>query len=127
MDRKLIEQIAKGEADDLMMNQFDELNFSHFSKEPSMDFTKKVMSSLPRRASKTLSYQTWGIIVGFILAGVLWSIEGFTLPDLTYAFDYFGFNKSFEMTGMLKGFMMINALLVLLLIDRALQRRRLFS
>lgn len=106
------------------MELFDEMAFSELSKEPSMDFTAKVMQGLAIRPSRKNGYQFWGILAGLAVVFVLWGLEGFRVPSLTLAFDYFGLDKSFEVTGMLKGFMMVNALLVLLLIDRAVQRRK---
>ncbi len=123
MDRKLIEQIARGDHEE-GIEQFDNMAFSGLPKEPSLDFTAKIMKNLPARPSKQIGYQFWGLMAGLVVVLVLWGMDGFYVPDFNVAFEYFGFNKSFEMTGMLKGFMMINALLVILLIDRAVQRRR---
>lgn len=127
MDKKLLEQIAKGEGNSEELDMFDKMAFSGVQKEPSEEFTSKVMQALPPRPTRRRNYQVWAIILGFLVAITVWGMEGFYMPQINFSMDYFGFDKSIEMNGMLQGFMMINAILVLLLIDRAVQRRKRFS
>lgn len=122
MEKELLKNIASDQASDRELEKFDRVNSEAWSS-PSSTFTDRVMNVLPKPSR--LGWHFWGISLGVVLVLVLWGVGGFVTPNV--ALSYEGFNLGqfdLELTEMTKGFMVANALLLLLFIDRVVQRKR---
>jgi xanthine/uracil permease len=127
MDKKKLRELADGSTDDRAIEKFDQVISNEVIKPPKLNFTADVMGAIQRRAATRMGFfQVWSIILGVVVATVLWAIEGFAVPDIKLAVNLPQVSQvqSVDVTNMTMVFMMVNALLVLLLIDRWFQHKK---
>jgi len=127
MDKKKLVEMAQGSADDRTIEKFDEVVKHEVLKAPSMNFTTNVMGAIQRRAASRMSFlQVWSIILGVVVAIVVWAIEGFATPNINIPVNVPQLSQvqSIDVSNMTMVFMMVNALLVLVLIDRWFQYKK---
>lgn len=126
MDRRILRDIAEGKSSEMDDQRFDQLMAPETIKTPSLNFTAGVMRKLDKKTQTRAGFiQVWGIVLGVVTAIVLWSLEGFVMPQISVPIDLPKVDlQSVDMTNMTMVFMSVNALLVLFLIDRWFQHRK---
>jgi len=127
MDKKKLAEMAQGSADDRAIEQFDQLMTSEIIKSPRLSFTADVMAVIQRKTVARMGFfQVWSIILGVVVAMLVWSLEGFALPEMNLSLPIPQVSQvqSVDMTNVTMVFMMVNALLVLVLIDRWFQHKK---
>ncbi len=127
MDKKKIREVAEGSTDDHAIEKFDLVIANEVIRTPKLNFTAEVMGAINRKTATRMGFfQVWSIILGVVVAIVLWAIEGFAVPDIKLAVNLPQVSQvqSVDMTEMTMVFMSVNALLVLFLIDRWFQHRK---
>ena len=129
MERKTLRDIAEGKATELDEQRFDEQIAGETIKTPSLNFTANVMQALNKKTQTRAGFfQVWSIIIGVMVAIILWSLEGFAMPQINVPVDVPQLDvKSVDVTNMTMVFMSVNAVLVLFLIDRYFQHRKRMS
>jgi hypothetical protein len=129
MERKVLKDIALGKAREIEEQRFDELMARETIKTPSVNFTAGVMRALNKKTQTKAGFiQVWSIIIGVMVAIVLWSLEGFAMPKISIPVNLPQVQMAaVDMTNMTLVFMTVNALLVLFLIDRWFQHRKRMS
>lgn len=126
MERKILKDIAEGKANEIDEQRFDELMAKETIKAPSVNFTAGVMKALNKKTQTRAGFfQVWSIIIGVMVAIVLWSLEGFAMPNISVPVNVPQVQiKSVDMTNMTMVIMSVNALFVLFLIDRWFQHKK---
>jgi hypothetical protein len=124
MERKTLIDIAEGRSSELDEQRFDEQVAGETIKMPSVNFTAGVMQAVSRKTQTRGGFiQFWSIIIGVVVAIVLWAMEGFVTPEINVPVNLPQI-QSVNMTNMTMVLMSANALLVLFLIDRWFQHRK---
>ena len=121
MERETLKRIVTDTA-----NEEDILNFDthqeSFQQDVSAGFTDQVLNRLQRGSSK-IGIHVWGIVLGVITVLVLWGLGGFVTPEIALNYEVLNIGDV-ELTEITQVFMMGNALLLLLVIDRIVQRKK---
>ncbi|NNE55434.1 MAG: hypothetical protein HKN32_05400 [Flavobacteriales bacterium] len=128
MEKEILKNIATDKVEDSELKKFDQMVEKSWIGNPSSDFTRKVMNSLPSGDSFKIGLHVWGIIAGVSLVIILWGLGGFVTPEIKLSYQLpenlqIIETGTIELTQITKGFMVANALLLLLLLDRVIQRR----
>ena len=127
MDKKKLAEMAQGSADDRAIEQFDQMMTHEAIQTPRPNFTANVMAVIQRKTVSRMGFfQVWSIILGVVVAMLVWALEGFALPKmkLSLPIPQVSQVQSVDMTNVTMVFMMVNALLVLVLIDRWFQHKK---
>jgi hypothetical protein len=127
MDKKKLRELAEGSSDDLVIEKFDHVVANEVIKSPKLNFTAEVMGAIQRKTATRMGFfQVWSIILGVVVAIVVWALEGFVMPTISLNVNVPVLNEvqSVDLSNATMVFMMINALLVLLLIDRWFQHKK---
>lgn len=120
MEKEELERIAQDSANQGELKRFD-IQTESSLLEPSADFTKKVMGALPG-PNATIGLHIWGILLGVALVLIIWAVGGFNSPTISLDLDVL--EESVDLTQMTRAFMIANGLLILLLVDRIVQKRK---
>ena len=124
MEKKKLREIAEGKDNELLTQKFDEYVSSEMIKSPSLNFTSSVMGALNTKTQSRSGFiQVWSIIIGVMVAIILWAMEGFVTPEISVPINLPQV-ESVNMGNMMMVLMSANALLVLFLIDRWFQHRK---
>jgi len=127
MDKRKLREVAEGSTEDRAIEKFDQVIANEVIKAPNLNFTAQVMGAINQRAAARMGFfQVWSIILGVIVAIILWSMEGFAVPDIKLVVNLPQVSQghSVDVTNMTMVFMSVNALLVLFLIDRWFQHKK---
>lgn len=127
MDKKKLRELAEGSMDDSAIEKFDQVVSGEVVKTPKLNFTAEVMGTIQRKTVSRMGFfQVWSIILGVMVAIVVWALEGFVTPTINLDVNVPLLNEmqSVDLSNATMVFMMVNALLVLVLIDRWFQHKK---
>lgn len=132
MDKKQLHELAEDKANEEAIRQFDDWAATEAVRKPRATFVQNVMQGIAQPARKPSSFwHMWTIVLGVMVAIVLWAIEGFALPKMNVNVNLpqvenlpLPDTQSLDMTNVTMIFMSVNALLALFLIDRWYQHRK---